>query len=204
MSVWSIALTFFLVANPIGLIPTLLALVKDFDFAKQQAILFRESLFSFFIAMAFLFAGEPFMKTLMIPQYAMSISGGMLLFIVAIRMIFPPESDLSRKGLPQEPFIVPIATPMISGGGIMTTLLIYAKREQNLPKILLASFIAWFFVIVVVMSGTYLQKILGKRGLLAMEQLMGMLLSMLSMEIVVKGFHMFYDVLQQAPQGIVN
>ena len=196
MSVWSIALTFFLVANPIGIIPTLLALVKDFDFPRQQAILFREALLSYFIAMAFLFLGEQFMQTLQIPPYAVSISGGMLLFIVAIRMIFPPESERNRVGLPQEPFIVPIATPLISGGGIMTTLLIYAKKEQNLPKILLAAFIAWFFVIAVVLSGTYLQKILGKRGLLAVEQLMGMLLSMLSMEIVVKGFHLFFDALK--------
>ena len=199
MSIWSIALTFFLVANPIGVIPTVLALLKDFDFAKQRAILFREAIFSFFIAMAFLFVGEPFMHTLQIPPYAISISGGMLLFIVAIRMIFPPEKSLGSKEKPQDPFIVPIATPLISGGGIMTTLLIYAKKEQNLPKILLASVIAWVFITAVLVSGTYLQKILGKRGLLAMEQLMGMLLSMLSMEIIVRGFHMFFVAMQNTP-----
>ena len=199
MSIWSIALTFFLVANPIGTIPTLLALVKDFDFNRQRAILFREALFSFFIAIAFLFVGEPFMLTLQIPPYVVSISGGMLLFIVAIRMIFPPQAEVAKKGPPREPFIVPIATPLISGGGVMTTLLIYAKKEQNMPKIMMAAVIAWFFVIAVIVSGTYLQKLLGKSGLLAMEQLMGMLLSMLSMEIIVKGAHLFVTSLQNIP-----
>ncbi len=196
MSVWSIALAFFLVANPIGNTPAFVSLVKDFEFSKQKKILFREALFSFFIALGFLFIGEPFLQTLSIQRYAVSMCGGILLFTVAINMIFPRESDESSSRTLQEPFIVPIATPLISGGGVMTTILIYAKREQNLAKILLACVIAWTAIIAIVVSAAYLQKILGKRGLLALEQLMGMLLSMLSMELIVKGLHAFKLALQ--------
>ena len=195
MSIWSIALTFFLVANPIGNIPAFVSLVKDFDFNRQRIILFRESIFSFLIAIFFLFLGEPFLRTINIAPYAVSISGGTLLFLVSLEMIFPPSDDNSKSKELQEPFIVPIATPLITGGGVLTTILIYSAKEQNDLKITLAAIIAWTFVTLVVVSASYLQRILGRRGLLAMEQLMGMLLSMMSMEIIVKGLKVYMQSL---------
>lgn len=197
MSIWSIALTFFLVANPIGNTPVFVALVKNFDFERQKRILFRESIFSFLIAFVFIFIGEPFLSALQIQSYAVSLCGGILLTIVAIGMIFPPESEEIATNQLKEPFIVPIATPLITGGGVLSTIMIYARQEQNTPKIALATIIAYIGVIIVVVSAAYLQKILGRRGLLAMEQLMGMLLAMMSMELIVKGVKLFAQVWTQ-------
>ena len=195
MSLWQIALALFLVANPIGNIPAFVSLVKDFEFAKQKKILFREAIFSFFIAFVFLFIGEPFLEALQIEQYAVSICGGTLLFIVALNMIFPPE-EASRKGkLPQEPFIVPIATPLITGGGVLSTIMIYANQVQSNMKMATAIIVAYIGVTLVVMSAAYLQKILGRSGLLAMEQLMGMMLALLSMQLIVKGITLFVNIL---------
>ncbi len=191
MIAFTIALTLFLVANPIGNTPTFVSLVKDFEFSRQKAILLREALFSMAIAYAFLFLGEPFLNIIHIEQYSVSISGGILLFVVALNMIFPPPSVTGSDRKPQEPFIVPIATPLIAGGGVFTTIIIYAKQNIGLMTLSLGIFIAWVAVTAVVVSAAYLQKILGKRGLLAMEQLMGMLLTMLSMEIIVNGVHTF-------------
>lgn len=194
MHLFTIALTLFLVANPIGNIPTIVSLIKDFEFNRQKAILLRESFFSMLVAYFFLFLGDPFLKSICVEQYSVSISGGILLFLVALNMIFPPNASASSEKKAQEPFIVPIATPLISGGGVFTTVVIYAQQDISFFTLSLGILLAWSAVIAIVVSAAYLQKILGKRGLLAMEQLMGMLLTMLSVEIIVKGFHQFISI----------
>jgi len=191
MTIWSIALTFFLVANPIGNTPAFVTLVKDFPFERQRIILFREALFSYLLAIFFLFIGEHFLELIQIQPYAVSVSGGILLFLVALNMIFPPRATNGKERKPVEPFIVPIATPLISGGGVLSTIMIYSAKEQNDLKLFWAICIAWVGVVAVVVSSAYLQKIFGRRGLLALEQLMGMILAMISMEIIVKGVLMF-------------
>lgn len=198
MSLFSIALTLFLVANPIGNTPAFVSLVKDFEFERQKKILFREAIFSLLVALFFLFLGQPFLAAIQIQPYAVSLSGGILLFLVALGMIFPPKSSNGEAKKLQEPFIVPIATPLISGGGVFTTVMIYARQEQNYPKMVLAMLLAWVAVTFVVVSAAYLQKILGKRGLLAMEQLMGMMLALLSTEIIMKGAHMLVEAVRHA------
>ena len=196
MSIWSLALLLFLVANPVGNTPAFVSLVKYFDFHRQKQILFREAVFSFLIAFTFLFIGKPFLKILDIHSYALSICGGILLIIVAIDMIFPPESQLVGQGTHKEPYIVPIATPLITGGGVLSTIMIYAEKE-SLFTMMGAIIIAWIAVTCVVVSAAYLQKILGKRGLLAMEQIMGMMLALLSSQLIVNGVTSFIAVLQK-------
>lgn len=196
LSLWQIALALFLIANPIGNTPAFVALVKDFPFEKQRKILFRESIFAFVIAFVFIFIGEPFLKALQIENYSLSFCGGILLTLVAIDMIFPdaevPEGALK---LPKEPYIVPIATPIITGGGVLSTIMVFASREANYYKIGLATIIAYFFVTIIVVSACYFQKILGKRGLLALEQLMGMVLALLAVQLIVNGAENFIYML---------
>ena len=195
MSLWQIALALFLVANPIGNIPAFVSLVKDFSFSEQKKILFREAIFSFLIAFVFLFIGEPFLDALHIEKYAVSVCGETLLFIVALNMIFPPTESEQEVSKRQPPFIVPIATPLITGGGVLSTMMIYANQVQNTFTIVAALVVAYLGVTIVVVSAVYLQTILGRRGLLAMEQLMGMMLALLSMELIVKGSTDFVHIL---------
>jgi MarC family membrane protein len=193
VSIWSIALTLFLVANPIGNTPLIVSLIKDFSLERQKRILFRECIFAYVLLIFFLFLGEQFLETIHIEPYAVSISGGVLLFLVALNMIFPAKYSNGKEKKVQEPYIVPIATPMITGGGVLSTVMIYSAKEQNNIKIALAATIAWVFVTAVVLSSVYLMRILGRSGLLAMEQLMGMILAMISTEIIVRGVKLFIE-----------
>lgn len=193
MSIWSIALTLFLVANPIGNIPAILALVKGLPFKRQQMILLREGFLSLFVAVAFLYIGEQFLSTIQIKPYAVSLSGGVLLFIVSLNMVFPPRPPKDKEHIVQEPFLVPIATPLITGGGVLSTILIYSNQEQNNLKIVSAIAFSWVFVILILVLSTYLLKVLGQRGLLALEQLMGMILTMIAMQIMVNGLKLFIE-----------
>lgn len=195
-NLFNIALSLFLVANPIGNTPAFVALVKDFDLAQQKKILFREAIFSFLIAVSFLFIGGPFLRVLQIETYSLSLCGGILLFVVALNMIFPTKRTDGKVAIPKDPFIVPIAIPLITGGGVLSTMMIFAETVQDTPKMLLASCIAWFFITIIVVSAAYLQKLLGKRGLIALEQLMGMMLALMSMELLIKGSTKFVQGMQ--------
>lgn len=195
MSVFQLAMIFFIVTNPIGNSPTIIALIKDHSIKSQQRILFRESIFSMLLAIFFLFLGETFLSCLNIQNYSLRISGGTLLFLLSLKMIFSKPSENKTETPKQDPFIVPIATPLLSGAGLLSMIMLYSQQEANDLKLLIAIFIAWTGVTAVLVSAPYMQIILGKRGLAALEQLMGMLLCMIAIEMIVKGSSLFLTAL---------
>ena len=186
---------FFLVANPIGNSPAILSLVKDFDFSRQKKIIFREAMISLALAYFFQFFGEIFLGALQISDYALTLTGGLVIFLVALSMIFhKPESD-AVDTVKQEPFIVPIATPLISGPGLMTMIMVSSKEAQNDLTISLAILITWIGVTAVLVGAPYLQLLIGKRGIAALEVVMGMILVLLSMNMIVNGVNLFLKTL---------
>ncbi len=190
MSLWQLVLTLFTVANPIGNIPLFITQVRGYDFKKQRYILFREALFSLFIALFFLYFGKDFFTLLHIKDFSIGISGGIVLFFVSIYMIFPPRISLQSAQIPQEPFFVPIATPLISGGAVLTTILV-SSTQMPTTDVFLGIVLAWIPIIIIVTISVYLQKLLGNQGLIALERLMGMILCMLSVKIIISGIERF-------------
>jgi multiple antibiotic resistance protein len=195
VSIFQLALYFFVVTNPIGNSPTIVALVKDYTLREQQKILFREAMFALALAIFFLFLGNTFLTSLSIDQYALEISGGVLLFLVALKMIFSSPADHHVQAPKTAPFIVPIATPLLSGAGLFATIMIYASQEQNNLKVLSGILLAWAGITPILVFAPYLQLLLGKRGLLALEQLMGMILVMIAIDLIVGGSAHFLTVL---------
>jgi len=123
-----------------------------------------------------------------IQDFAVTITGGVLLFIVALNMIFTmPVQGGSSATSKQEPFIVPIATPILSGPGLLAVIMLKSKLEDNNLVITLAILLAWVGVVGVLAAAPYLQRFLGKRGLVALEQVMGLILSLIAIEMIVKG-----------------
>lgn len=156
--------------------------------------MFRETLISLILALFFQFFGELFLSMLKISDYALSLTGGCVLFLVALQMLFhkPENTKVAEK---QEPFIVPIATPLISGPGLMTMIMISAKAEENNLKITLAILLAWAGVALILIGAPYIQKIIGSRGLTATEQVMGMILGLISVQMIVNGLLLFVKTL---------
>jgi len=188
-----------LIANPFGCVPIFVALVKDFDLRTQRKILLRESVLGGFLALGLLYLGKPFLNAILIQQYAVNLSGGILIFLVAISMIFPTSKEESTKenkestSIKREPFVVPIATPLLTGGGLFATLMILTDKAP-IQDITIALILCWLVVIPVSVGSVYIQKLLGKRGLLVLEQLMGMMLTMLAIEIMLGGVREFLNV----------
>lgn len=198
MSAFSLALIFFIITNPIGNSPTVIAMIKNHPLKEQQKILLRESIFATILALFFLFLGDTFEKNLKICDYALSTSGGILLLIVAFNMIFSEYHEETIETPKQNPFIVPIATPLLSGPGLLAVIMLYAKQETNDLKIFIAIIIAFAGVTAVMVSAPYLQVFFGKRGMAALEQFMGMILALMAVDMIVRGTHLFVKVLGAA------
>lgn len=173
----------------------IIAMVKDFDFKRQRIIMLREGFFAFLLALFFQFFGDVFLKMLNVSDYALTLTGGILLFMTALLMLFHKPEPTDGKKLKQEPFIVPIATPLLSGPGLMTIIMITSAAEKNNLKISLSIAIAWIGVMGVMAVAPYLQKLLGKRGLAALEQVMGMVLGLIAMQMIVNGTQLFVKTL---------
>lgn len=190
MGLMEIVLALFFMANPIGGVPVFVSLVKDFEFHRQKIILLREALLSMAIAYLFLFLGEPFVQYLHIETFSVKIGGGIIVFLLSMQMIFPVHTETKGTKLLSEPFVVPIATPLITGAGSFA-LIVALSKQAPLLTMSAAIFITWLFVIPIVVGSAFLQKLLGKRGLIAVEQLMGMLLMMMAIGLFTGGISLF-------------
>lgn len=188
------ALTFFLTTNPIGNSPAIIALVKEFPFERQRRILLREGLLALAVALFFQYLGTGFLSMLAIQKYAVTMCGGTLLFIVALNRIFSISSYPQATSMQQEPLLVPIATPLLSGPGLLAIIMLKANLEPNW-FLSLAIVIAWIGVLAVLVAAPYLQKLTGRRGMAALEQLMGLVLSLIAMNMLMRGIGLFIETL---------
>lgn len=195
-SIFSIALTLFLVANPVGNAPAIIALIKDFDFPRQKAIVLREAIFSLLLALFFQYFGEFFLNILHIDRYTVSFCGGILLFLISLTMIFPISHEETVKVSKHEPFFVPIATPILSGPGLLSMIMLLSTQVSSNLAMSTAILIAWTGVFLILLISPYLNQFLGTRGLLALEQLMGMILSIISTDMIVQGAQQFISTLR--------
>lgn len=194
-SAFELAIVFFLVTNPIGNSPIILALVKDFDYSTQKKILIREGIFALLVALFFQYFGEFFLTLIGAKDYALTLCGGTLLLLVALIMIFPKKEAENEVAVKQEPFLVPIATPLLAGPGLMTIIMINSKLEDNPFTITTAILLAFAGVIFIMAIAPFVQKVIGKRGLFALEQIMGMILALIATEMISKGIEMFINSL---------
>lgn len=188
------ALSLFLLSNPIGNTPAIVSLLKGIPFERQRKIMFREAMIALSIGIFFLYFGKAFLSLIVVKQYTLSMCSGLLLFLVAFEMIFPRAQAEGSAALVREPFIVPIATPLIAGPSFMTIVMLQASQEYHL-KVLAAICTAWIFVTAILCSAPYVQRYIGKRGLVVLEQIMGMLLAMMAIETFISGLRMYVEQL---------
>ena len=178
MEIISTALVFFLIMDPLGNIPLFLAVLKDVDSSRQLKIIFRELCIAYFALLCFLFAGRYVLDFLGLSQEAISISGGIILFLIALRMIFPVPNGIFGDSQAGEPLIVPLAIPAVAGPSILAVLMLMTTTQPMLP-LFISLTSAWLLTAAILLAAAPLHKLLGRRGLIAIERLMGMLLVMM-------------------------
>ncbi len=188
MSVMSAGILLFLVMDPFGNIPMFLCVLRAVPAERRRLVILRELLIALLVLLIFLVAGPGLLKLLHVSEPALRIGGGIILFLIAIKMIFSSAAEII-KGLPQgEPLIVPLAIPCLAGpSAIATLLLMVAQEPERWPSWLLALCAAWLANGVILMMSTTFGRLLGERGLSALERLMGLLLTVIAVEMCIEG-----------------
>lgn len=185
-NIFETALALFFLMDSIGNIPLFLSLLKHVPKKRQRFVIFRELLIALCTFITFIFIGDFFLKRLGISKPSLLISGGLILFLIAIRMIFPSATEQEEKLPKTEPFIVPLAIPMVAGPAVLAALMVYAT---TMPKaaILFSTFLAWGASTFILIFASSLREILGKKGVLASEKLMGLILTLIAVEMFLDG-----------------
>jgi multiple antibiotic resistance protein len=189
------AATLFFVMDPLGNMPVFNAVLSRFSPQRRAQITARELVIALVILLLFLFAGTAVLEFLGLSQPSLSIAGGVLLFIIALRMIFPHAAGevASEK---DEPFIVPLAMPMVAGPSTIAVLLLLSSTEpERIWEWCTALVIAWVATTVLLTASPFLLRVLGDRGLRALERLMGMLLVLLATQMLLNGVQEFVQSL---------
>jgi multiple antibiotic resistance protein len=188
MTITAAALLLFLVMDPLGNVPLFLSSLKGVAPARQTIVVGRELLIAYVVLVAFLFGGRFLLDALHISEEALTIAGAIVLFLIALKMVFPTQQHGLAEPFEGEPFIVPLAIPYVAGPSAMATILLLMSREsERWPEWLAALTIAWGASAAILIMGSHLRKLLGQRGLTAMERLMGMVLVALAVQMFVEG-----------------
>lgn len=197
MTLFSAAATLLLILDPFGNIVMFNAILSKVPEERRRRVLIREVLIAFGILMTFLLVGAPLLNFLGLEQSSLSLAGGILLFLIAIGMVFPNKAV--QLGVPgdDEPFIVPLATPMIAGpSGIAFLLLLASKEPERLGEWMIALVVASAISAGILIMGERVARMLGTRGMRAAERLMGMLLILIAVQMMTDGISLYWLALQ--------
>ena len=174
-----------------GNIPVYLSILKDIEHKRKIVIIIREMLVSLALIILFAFFGNSLFNFLGISAKSMQISGGIVLFIVGLNMIFP-KKDADTYGLQGEPFIFPLAIPLVAGPAVLAAVMIYSHQQVSAKVLMSAIFLAWAATTLILLLAGKLSKWIDRRGLQALERLMGLILLMIAIEMVLKGWNCAY------------
>jgi multiple antibiotic resistance protein len=190
-AIFAQTLVFFLLMDPIGNVPIFISVLKGLPPRRLNFIIFRELLIALGFIVSFYFIGEWLMKFLGISDYTLRISGGIILFLIALKMIFNDSDEEKSQKTSKEPFIVPLAVPLVAGPAILSAVMIGGQASNSHLVTLSAIVLAWAISTGILLLSSFLQKRLGERGLQACERLMGLVLILLSVQMFLDGVSYF-------------
>jgi multiple antibiotic resistance protein len=194
----SLILTLLLVMDPIGNIPLFLSLLKDLEPKRRRFVIVREMLIALAVMLIFLFFGSHILGFLGLKTQSVAIAGAIVLFLIALRMIFPQDGGPMGE-IEGEPLVVPLAIPLVAGPSTLATLILFSAAHE--PHFVLwsgALMVAWGISLVILLCSTKLYHLLGERGIAAMERLMGMVLVMISVQMFMDGVIQFVQLQKAA------
>jgi multiple antibiotic resistance protein len=197
--------TLLVVVDPPGVVPIYVALTKDEQPARRRAILMRAVLIAFGVALFFLIAGRAVLSYLGVTVHAFSISGGILLFVAALPMLFGQRGGLQaperreRGSVGQDISVFPLAIPLLSGPGTIATILLLTSQAgsdtQRLASIGVAIAAVFLVSFISLYLGARLMALLGEGGVHIATRVMGIVLAALAVQYVLNGITGYYRLL---------
>lgn len=185
------AFQLFLVLDPLGNAGIIASLISKFDKQTQKKILHREASISLIIMLIVYAFGAYLLYILNISQAAITITGGIVFLLFSISLLFPHSAMVNIKNLDEEPFIVPIATPLVVGPSSIATIIIFSHDKEIWLRYIAAILLAWVFTSCLILSGPYILSRLGKTGLSVLERFIGLICALVSVKMLLKGLKLF-------------
>jgi len=193
----SVVVILLLVMDPVGNIPLFVSLLREVDRGRRTRVIVRECAIAFGVLLAFIFAGNFLLKLLGLSDSSLNIAGGIILFLIALRMIFRGKEPVFGDQLSCEPFIVPLAIPSIAGpAAIATVILLMSRAPQRQAEWVAALAIAILATLALLLFADRLSRRIGENGLLAFQRLMGLILTAIAVEMLLRGIEAFVRQLQ--------
>ena len=193
----SSVITLALVMDGFGNIPLFITALKKVSPERRKIVLLRELGIALLIMVAFLFLGKWFLRAFGINQYSLSIAGGIILFLISVDLVFgggdeDPKKTESKKE--DEPFVVPLAIPLVAGPAALSMVMIISAQQANKLVTLAAVVVASLINSVILLASFPISDLSGKRGLMAIERLTGMILILMSVDMVMGGISEFISL----------
>lgn len=193
LTLFSTTLVLLFIMDPIGNIASYLSLVKELPPKRQRWIIMREMLIALLVMIIFNYLGEYIFSFLGLSEPTVCIASGVILFLIAVKILFTSE-DSPRAHLPQgEPFIFPLAVPLIAGPALLATIMLYARLDKSETIMLEAIILAWLISICVLYFAKPIQQVLRNNGLTACERLTGMVLVLIAVQRFLEGILLFWS-----------
>ncbi|GAB4226932.1 MAG: NAAT family transporter YhgN [Chlamydiales bacterium] len=196
MTFANVFLVLFLIIDPIGSVAMCHKMLAPYEAKKRNYILLREMLIALSAMILVYLVGDWLLQFLGISQIAVRISSGMILFIAAIKILFTSMGEyrnLYRTN--EEPFIIPLAIPLISGPSLLATVMLFSSIDQMQPFLLMAILAAWALSLIILYLSPLLHRVLGDNGLMACEKVMGMVLILLALQRFLEGVRLLMQSL---------
>jgi MarC family membrane protein len=190
--IFSAAVLLLLVIDPFGNVPIVVGALSNVAPARRARVVLRECLAAYVILLAFMFGGQTFLAWLQLSEVSLAIAGGIILFLIALRMVFRHPEGVFGDPPGEEPFLVPLAIPSIAGPSALATVMLMVSRDPSHRVAWVIALTAAMIVATVVLVAAYrLQRVLGERGMIAVERLMGLVLTALAVQMLLDGVRAF-------------
>lgn len=196
----SATILLLLVVDPFGNIPVFVAALANTEGSRRLGIVLRECAIAYVVLLAFMFVGAPFMRVLNLSQSSLGIAGGVILFLIALRMIFRHPGGIFGDKMDREPFIVPLAIPSIAGPSALATVLLLVSREpERIADWITALSLALGISTLVLVFAERISRFVGERVVQAFQRLMGLILTAIAVEMLLRGIEQF---VRQLPKPV--
>ncbi|MBE2259490.1 MAG: hypothetical protein H6942_14590 [Candidatus Accumulibacter sp.] len=188
----SATILLILITDPIGNIPIFANALRHVAPARRPWVILREVLIAFVLLLTFMFVGDGFLRLMNLSELSLQIGGGVILFLIALRMIFPQPGAVDTPETAGEPLIVPLAVPAIAGpSALATVLLLVSQAPDRRLEWIGALCITMAFSAVVLVLAERIQRVAGERFVVALERLMGLVLVAVAIEMMLRGIKTF-------------
>lgn len=182
-----------LVLDPFGSLPIFVSVLQGVAAQRRRRVALREVGIAFAVLLAFMLAGRGFLHLMRLSERSLEVAGGVILLIIAIRMIFTGGAEVYASDTPREPLVFPLAVPLLAGPSALATVLLLASSQPERMRLWIGALtLAMMVSGMVLLAADRIRRALGASMISALEKLMGLVLTAVAVEMILAGLKRYF------------